>query len=149
MSTSIKSQSNKTTSVVKRLVKIKGSHYIAVPPEFIRMHDLKARDGLLVQIGPVLTISPVPKGLLIPDIEMLLPYPEDIGTADKGRLKVAAFAQNYQSIKKYAEKERPDWELLELKMKTVIRDGKKYFLVTEISEASETQVRWEGKNELK
>ena len=141
MSTSIKSQSNKTTSVVKRLVKIKGSHYIAVPPEFIRMHDLEARDGLLVQIGQVLTISPVPKGVLIPDVEILLPYPEDIDTEDEGRLRVAAFAQNYQTIKDYAKRERPNWELLELKMKTVIKDGKKYFRVTEISEASETQDR--------
>ena len=131
---------NKTKSVVKRLVGISGSHYISVPPEFIRMHDLEAGDGLLVQIGSVLTISPVPKGdILIPDEEVLLPYPDDIDTDDEGRLRVAAFAQNYQTIKEYAEKERPGWELLELKMKTVIRDGKKYFLVTEISEASKAQ----------
>jgi len=131
---------NKAKKKIRKLVKISGSYYVAIPPEFVKAHKLDVGDGLLLQIGDVLTISPVPKGdVLIPDIEMLLPYPEDIDTDDEGRLRVAAFAQNYQPIKKYAEKERPDWELLELKMKTVIRNGKKYFRVTEISEASETQ----------
>jgi len=106
------------------------------------MHALEAGDGLLVQIGLVLTISPIPKGdILIPDEEILLPYPDDIDTDDEGRLRVAAFAQNYQTIKEYAEKERPNWKFLELKMKTVIKDGKKYFRVTEISEASDTEDR--------
>lgn len=122
---------------VRRLVRISGSYYLSIPPEFIRAHNLEVGEGLLVKVGNVLTIAPIPKGeVLIPKEEILLPYPEDMDTSDEGRLRVAVFAKNYQRINEYANKERPDWELLEVKMKTVMRDSKRLFLVTEITNST-------------
>ena len=133
---------------VRSLVRISGTYYLSIPPEFIRAHNLEAGEGLLVKIGNVLTIAPIPRGeVIIPKEEILLPYPENIDASDEGRLSVAAFARNYQRINEYAKKERPDWELLEVKMKTVIRDGKRLFLVTEITNASKTRDEQGGTNE--
>ena len=123
---------------VRKLLKISGTYYLSIPPNFVKAHNLDPGDGLLVQIGDVLTVSPVPKGdVLIPNEEILLPYPEDIDTDDASRLKVAAFAQNYQRINEYAKKERPNWEQLEVTMKTVARNNNLFFLVTGIANASE------------
>ena len=120
-------------SEVRRLVRISGTYYLSIPPEFVRAHNLEAGEGLLVKVGNVLTVAPIPKGeVLIPKEEILLPYPLGLDTEDASRLSVAAFTRNYQRIYEYTKKERPDWELLEVTMETVKIKGKQFFKVTKI-----------------
>ena len=121
---------------VRNLIQISGSHYLSLPREFIEAHNLKPGDALPIAYNGVLTITPIPKielkeEALIPRKEILLPYPGDADMSDEGRFSLA-LAKNYRDIHDYIKQEKPDWEEIEVNMETVIRDGKRYFLVTKI-----------------
>jgi hypothetical protein len=121
------------TGKVRRLVRISGTYYISIPPEFVRAHNLKAGDFLMVEHNSVVTVAPIPKGkVLFPKEEILLPYPQGLDTDEESRLSIAAFAKNYQRIHEYTKQERPDWDLLEVNMETVKKEGRRFFKVTQI-----------------
>jgi hypothetical protein len=122
-----------TEATRRRLVRISGTYYISIPPEFVRAHNLKAGDFLMVEHNSIVIATPIPKGeVLFPKEEILLPYPQELDTDEEGRLSIAAFAKNYQRIHEYTKQERPDWELFEVNMETVDIEGKRFFKVTQI-----------------
>ncbi len=122
-----------TRSKARRLVRISGTYYISIPPAFVKAHNLKAGDLLMVEHNGVVTIAPIPKGkVLFPKEEILIPYPQGLDTDEEGRLSVATFAESYQRIHEYTKQERPDWELLEVNMETVEIEGRRFFKVTQI-----------------
>ena len=73
--------------------------------------------------------------VLVPKEEILLPYPEDADISDEGRSSLA-LARDLRRIHDYVKQERPDWEMIEASIVTVIKDGKRYFLVTKIMNAT-------------
>lgn len=121
---------------LRNLVKISGSHYLSIPPEFIEAHGLKAGDTLPIAYNGVLMITPIPKveDALIPKEEILLPYPnpKNIDTDDENRLAVAAYNENYERIHDYVKQEQPTWKMVGLSMETVNRAGQKFFRVIKI-----------------
>lgn len=119
---------------LRNLVKISGSHYLSIPPEFIEAHSLKAGDALPIAYNGVLMVTPIPKikDVLIPEEEILLPHPKGLDTNDEGRLSVAAHTENYERIHDYVKQKQPTWKMVGLSMETINKAGQKFFKVTKI-----------------
>lgn len=130
---------------LRNLIAISGTHYLSIPPEFIQAHGLKAGDKVPIAYDGVLMMTPIPKvkGVLIPEEEILLPYPDskNIDTNDESRLSVAAYLENYDLIRSYVEEREPDWIMVGLSMETISKAGKKFFRVIKIYDTTPVEVK--------
>jgi hypothetical protein len=126
----------------RRLIKIGTSKAVTIPPDWLKYYeDLRGEpvEDILMEIDDNITISveELPKIIpgeeaVVPEEEIILPYPEGLDTDDEGRLAVAAHVANYERIHDYLKREKLAWEQVGLSMTTVKRAGQPFFKVLKI-----------------